>query len=184
MIDGYRSSVEINRRGVLHAGGAALLSGVALAGCDLSTNPAGQSNESSEQPKGKEAPQLAKMVKAGELPPVEERLPENPLVIEPTESIGVYGGEWYTNIPEIEAYDAYGKVGYDNLVRWDPQWTEVIPNLAESWDVNDDGTEFTFHLRRGTKWSDGELFTADDIVFAYNDVLTNKELFPFVPTWL
>lgn len=46
----------------------------------------------------KEAPMLAKMVKAGELPPLEERLPEDPLVIEPRDEPGLYGGVWHFDI--------------------------------------------------------------------------------------
>ncbi len=124
-----------------------------------------------------EAPQLAERVAAGELPPVEERLPATPLVVEPLEGIGTYGGTlngvltgsgdkvWLTRT-----------VGYENLVRWDPEWTEVIPNVAESWEISEDGREYTFTLREGIRWSDGEPFDTEDIAFAWNDVLTNPEL--------
>jgi ABC-type transport system substrate-binding protein len=53
--------------------------------------------------------------------------------------------------------------------------------VAESFEVNEDATEFTFHLRRGMKWSDGHPFTADDIVFWYEDVAQNPELSPAGP---
>ena len=55
--------------------------------------------------------------------------------------------------------------------------------MAESWEVNEDATEFTFKLREGMKWSDGEPFTADDIMFWYEDVLMNEELTPAVNDW-
>ncbi|MCD7059880.1 ABC transporter substrate-binding protein [Pelagibacterium sp. HS1C4-1] len=55
---------------------------------------------------------------------------------------------------------------YDGLVRYNRAWDEVIPNLAESWEVNDDATQYTFHLREGLKWSDGTPFTSADIAFA------------------
>ena len=47
-------------------------------------------------------------------------------------------------------------IGYTRLVRWNPEWTEVVPDVAESLSVNPDGTEYTFNLREGTRWSDGE----------------------------
>lgn len=48
--------------------------------------------------------------------------------------------------------------------------TEFNPegDLAESWDFTDDGLTWTFHLREGVKWHDGEDFTADDVVFSYS----------------
>jgi ABC-type transport system substrate-binding protein len=52
----------------------------------------------------------------------------------------------------------------------------IEPNLAESWEVSDDGRSVTFHLREGVKWSDGEPFTADDILFTWNDVLMSDEI--------
>lgn len=66
-------------------------------------------------------------------------------------------------------------------MRWNPEGTEVIPNIAESWEINDEGREYVFHLREGLKWSDGEPFTADDILFWWNDVETDEELFPEGP---
>lgn len=175
---------ELSRKDFFKLSGAALAT-ASLASCDaLSTNPSGQGAGTASGPKGKEAPQLAALVKKGKLPPVVERLPDEPVEISPIDSVGTYGGEWRTYIPEVEGYDAYGKVGYDNLVRWDPEWTKVIPNIAKSWSIADDGRKFTFQLRKGMKWSDGELFTAEDIAFAYHDVLRNPKLYPELPTWL
>ena len=48
----------------------------------------------------------------------------------------------------------------------------LMGDLAESWDVSDDGTVFTFNLREGVKWHDGEPFTADDVLFTYERILT------------
>lgn len=44
---------------------------------------------------------------------------------------------------------------------------EAIPGQAESWDISEDGTVYTFHLRDGIQWSDGTPVTADDFVFAF-----------------
>jgi peptide/nickel transport system substrate-binding protein len=135
----------------------------------------------------KEAPMLAEMVQAGTLPPLEERLPSNPLVVEPVESLGQYGGTWRNGL-RGGADNAWlvRTIGYDFLVRWDPNWEEVIPNLAESFESNADATEYTFKLREGVKWSDGEPFTADDIVFWYEAVIADEEYEAIHPveSWL
>ncbi len=64
-------------------------------------------------------------------------------------------------------------MSYENLMRWSPDWSKVIPNVAASVEANADATEYVFHLRKGMKWSDGEPFTADDIMFWYDEVLAN-----------
>jgi peptide/nickel transport system substrate-binding protein len=48
-----------------------------------------------------------------------------------------------------------------------PETTEPIPELAEDWDISDDGLEYTFHLREDVTWHDGEQLTADDVVYTY-----------------
>lgn len=73
----------------------------------------------------------------------------------------------------------------ENFVARDPEFSgEIWPDLAENFETNTDGTEFTFHLRLRVRWSDGEEFTVDDIVFAYEDVLSNREISPVHPNWL
>lgn len=114
-----------------------------------------------------QAPMLDALVESGKLPPVDERLPDNPLVVEPVESIGSYGGTWRSGLRGGLDNAWVGRtVAYDGLVRYDRNWESIIPNIAESWEVNDDATEYTFTLRRGLHWSDGEPFTSDDIAFA------------------
>lgn len=131
-----------------------------------------------------EAPELAERVAAGELPPVAERLPSEPMVVE-MPSIGVYGGTWRMGTRGGGDQVIYVRtVGYHNLVRWNTDWTGVIPDVAESYEVNEEGTVFTFNLRDGMKWSDGAPFTADDIIFAVNDLYLNPEVFPAPPSWL
>ncbi len=123
-----------------------------------------------------ESPMLQEMVKAGSLPPLEERLPANPLVVQPTESIGQYGGTWRSGLRggQDNAW-LLRTIGYDYLVRWSPDWSDVIPNLAESFEANAEATEFTFKLREGVKWSDGTPFTVEDILFWHEAMLTNEE---------
>jgi peptide/nickel transport system substrate-binding protein len=131
-----------------------------------------------------EAPMLKEMVDAGKLPPVEERLPENPLVIPVTESTGVYGGVWHRGFLGPSDYNNYVRVVYDGLVRFSPDGSKVEPRLIESWESSDDFTTWTIHMRKGAKWSDGEPFTADDIMFWYEDILLNKDLTPSIPKWM
>lgn len=131
-----------------------------------------------------EAPMLNERVAAGELPPVEERLPNNPLLIEPHEHIGQYGGTWRTGLVGSGRGELFSHTGYDSIVRWTPDYSGVIPNVAESFEANEDAREFTFTLREGMRWSDGEPFTADDILFWYEHVVMNTALTPVPPIWL
>ncbi len=132
-----------------------------------------------------ESPMWAEMVKAGKLPKVEDRLPKEPLVIEPVEEIGQYGGTWRrvaVGVRDIGIFTS--RLTYENLMRLDPMGNELVPNVVKAWEASADGKEFTFYLREGIKWSDGAPFTADDIVFWFEDFILNKELTPSFPTWL
>ena len=124
-----------------------------------------------------EAPMLAKLVEQGKLPPVEQRLPDNPLVVTPHERIGKYGGTWRQGMRTIADWGLVNRQSthHDGLVRWKLDMSGWKPNLAHKVDVNSDASEFTFHLRKGLKWSDGVPFTADDITFWVNDLVANKE---------
>jgi peptide/nickel transport system substrate-binding protein len=126
-----------------------------------------------------EAPMLAEKVSSGALPPLEQRLPADPLVVTPVDRIGDYGGTWRSAM--VGGSDdgwVLRTVSYENLMRWSPDWTEVVPNIAESVDVSEDATSFTFHLRPGMKWSDGAPFTADDVKFWYEDLLLDPQFTP------
>ena len=132
-------------------------------------------------PAAREAPQLAQMVREGRLPPLEDRLPRNPLVITPYERVGVYGGDWRLamvggNLSHMNRYQFY-----ENLVRWSPGWNDIIPNVASRWEISPDSREFTFFFREGMKWSDGTPFTAEDIMFYFEDLITDRTLVPSIP---
>jgi peptide/nickel transport system substrate-binding protein len=62
------------------------------------------------------------------------------------------------------------------LVNANPITAALEPGIATGWDISDDSLIITFHLREGLKWSDGEPFTADDVVFTYNDVILNEDV--------
>ncbi|MBT4136945.1 MAG: ABC transporter substrate-binding protein [Candidatus Latescibacteria bacterium] len=129
-----------------------------------------------------QAPELDKLVSGGALPPVSERLPENPLVIIPPEQNGPYGGTWtrFGNGPQdVGILEA--RLAYDGLVRWDAMSREILPNLAVRWHISADSQTYTVWLRKGVRWSDGHPCTVDDIVFWYDHVLRNAELTPVVP---
>ena len=131
----------------------------------------------------KEAPTLSARVAAGELPPVEERLPENPLVLQPTSGIGKYGGTWYRGFTGPADGQNMERPLKDHLLFYDVSGQIPQPNIAESWTQNDDATEFTFTLRKGHKWSDGQPFTTADIMFWYEYMLLNDDLNPSKPGW-
>jgi peptide/nickel transport system substrate-binding protein len=130
----------------------------------------------------KEAPALARMTADGKLPPLPSRLPGNPLVV-PVEKIGVYGGTLRRGLRGSADHNGILKIlGNQSLVRWNLEFTKVLPGVADRWDVNEDASEFTFHLRPGMKWSDGHPFGADDIVFAVEDCAKNSELYRSTPS--
>lgn len=124
-----------------------------------------------------ESPLLKARVEAGKLPPLSERLPEAPLVLGGREAIGVYGGEIRTSIFDqfffISTYDLNAE---RCLVFSDHDLRTIIPNILESYQVSPDGREWTFRLRRGMKWSDGEPVTAEDVRFGWEDMLTDPDL--------
>ena len=131
----------------------------------------------------KEAPMLAGMVTAGDLPPVAERLPVEPQVVAVVESIGQYGGTWNAVTGDAGAGNIKMKL-YDPPVRWKPDYTGYEPGLATSWEWSEDGQTITFHLREGVKWSDGEPFTTADLQFWWEDLAKNEDYTKVsVPWW-
>ncbi|HEY7158602.1 MAG TPA: ABC transporter substrate-binding protein, partial [Gemmataceae bacterium] len=128
----------------------------------------------------KEAPQLAELVKAGKLPPVAERVGQDPLVIKPLKEIGKYGGTWRAGFTgPADFWNGFRCCsGPDHLMFWDYTGDKVTPNLAKSLEMQEGGKVWLLHLRRGMKWSDGKPFTADDFVFWFEDVYRNKDLVP------
>ncbi len=130
-----------------------------------------------------ESPDLAELVKQGKLPPVEKRLPSEPVAVVPVEEVGKYGGVWRRSADSFPNGVAPG-IHWQSLLRYDATGKTILPNIAERWEISRDKKTYTFHLRKGVKWSDGEPFTADDIIFWYEDEVLNKDLTPVTPSWI
>jgi len=143
----------------------------------------------------RQSPMVQDLIKAGKLPPLEERLPISPLVEtkERNESIpgavdlqiGKFGGTI------IEAYnepwgDFMAYLGiYDPMVAGPGiQGDNVYGNVVEGFDVSNDQTTFTFRLRKGLKWSDGTPVSTDDIKFTWEDILNNDKITPNFPQYM
>ena len=135
----------------------------------------------------KEAPMLAELVAQGELPPVEKRLPDYPMVVPVVDELGYYGGTWR------KYHVAASKVNvgmesmrllnnYYPLTRWSPEVDGIIPGIAESWESSPDGKQFTFHLRKNLKWSDGIPLTSRDILFWW-ELCLDERVFIITPEW-
>ena len=121
-----------------------------------------------------------------DLPPVAERLPSEPLVIQPYIEIGTYGGRLrgISKSPESGTSDVMS-TRHVNLVRMSEDLLTIVPQVASGWEYNADFTELTFFLREGMKWSDGEPFTSEDISFWYNDIKLNEEYYENVESvWI
>lgn len=111
------------------------------------------------------------------IPAVAERLPQEPLVIAPYQQIGQYGGvlDGISKATESGTSDLLA-VRHVNLTRFSDDLATVVPNVAKSWQWNDDFTVLTMSLRKGHKWSDGNDFTAEDVVFWYHNMLMDTSI--------
>ena len=129
-----------------------------------------------------QAPMLAERVASGELPPVAERLPAEPVVVEPLNTIGTYGGELAgpSTSPTCCGWDVSEMV-MQKLFTIDTDLQTIIPNIAYDYDLSDDLTQLTIFLREGHKWSDGQPFTSEDFRFWFEDILWDEEVTGGVP---
>ncbi len=174
MSDSSRFRQPVSRRRFLQVAGATgfTVAATATGGYAVAQTPAA-TGEYSQAP----------VLDALDLPPIAERLPENPMVVEPIESIGRYGGLWRTGMIGGQDTTWMEKiVGSEYLVRWNAGWSEILPNAAESYEMSDDARSFTFTLRKGLRWSDGEPVTTEDVRFFAEDFEANEELTPGAPT--
>jgi peptide/nickel transport system substrate-binding protein len=129
-----------------------------------------------------ESPILAARVAAGTLPPLAQRLPETPFVDtmdRPWQSLGKYGGSLRLLMGKSRDLRQLTVYGYARLVGYNAD-LELMPDILEKIEV-EEARIFTFHLRRGHKWSDGAPFTTEDFRYWWEDVANNEELSPVGP---
>ena len=137
-------------------------------------------------------------VNAGKLPPVEERLPEEPLVFKTgdmPDGTGVYGDTlrhviggrpegWNWQAGQAQGWGGISYQMYECLTRTGPLFRvnadelEPLPNLARSWEWSEDGRELTMRLVEGVKWSDGDPFDAEDVMFYWDDHILDTNIAP------
>lgn len=126
-----------------------------------------------------EAPMLAARVASGQLPPLAQRLPDDPWITEPAGGPGAYGGTL-----RVFHRDGGLVTGLENPLGIDPAVNRVLPNFVERWAYSDDGRSLSLQLRPGLRWSDGHPLTAHDAVWHHEHVRLNKELVPSIaPRW-
>jgi len=122
-----------------------------------------------------ETPSLVAQVRAGKMPPVAERLPDDPELADMTgKRIGRPGGDLHTLMGSSSDTKRMVVYGYARLVVYDRDF-DIVPDLLKSYEVKE-GRIFTLHLRKGHKWSDGYPFTAEDFRYYWEDFATDPRV--------
>ncbi len=130
----------------------------------------------------KEPPYLQSLIASGALPPVAERLPQDAMVVDMTSEgkmPGRHGGALKILLGKQKDTRMITVYSYARLIGYTPDF-ELKPDILKKIDV-EEGRIFTFHLRRGHRWSDGHPFTAEDFRYYWEDVVGNKQLRPGGP---
>jgi ABC-type transport system substrate-binding protein len=132
-----------------------------------------------------EAPMLAEMVAAGELPPVDERLPEaeDIMVVAPVDGVGEYGGTWH-NGTWGQDMGNISMINYDPPIPWNSSYSGYEPGLLKSWEMSEDGLTMTWNWRKGLKWSDGvEFIPAVDMAYWWELAINEDFTVISLPWW-
>ncbi|MCP5085571.1 MAG: ABC transporter substrate-binding protein [Rhodobacteraceae bacterium] len=135
-----------------------------------------------ELPELKEAEFWRESVEHGVLPPIDQRLPENPIVVDLSAKgrvTGQQGGTLRTMITRSKDIRQMVVYGYARLMGYDENY-QLMPDILEDVKVAE-GRIFTFKLRKGHKWSDGNPFTSADFQYWWDHVANNEELAPSGP---
>ncbi|HEY9290470.1 MAG TPA: ABC transporter substrate-binding protein [Microlunatus sp.] len=170
---------SLSRRSLLAVGGLAA-SGLVV-GCSGGREPLPGTDGST--PRTLESPLLAEKVNAGNLPELADRLPDQPMTVAPIKSEGKFGGTLHRAQTVATDSGVVASFASSGLVEWTLSADKAMPSLAESYERSGGNKIFTFKLRRGLKWSDGEPFGVDDVIFAIEDWLGNATLVPALPVW-
>ena len=115
-----------------------------------------------------QSPNLQSEVKAGRLPALTQRVPEEPLVIHPVDEIGRYGG--VLTQPHWGIDDWLRDMLREFPLMYSSDMNRIVPNIFKGWEISANARVHTFHIRRGIKWDDGRPLTAGDFLFYINDV--------------
>ncbi len=125
-----------------------------------------------------QSPTLDAAVASGDLPPVEDRLPAEPLVVLGVDGPGLYGGTFFNATYDVglavALRDETAIVLNKHSFTADP-----YPNVAKSYETVDDrAAVWEVKLREGLLWSDGTPFTTADLTFWWNDIILNTDITP------
>ena len=126
-----------------------------------------------------ERAEFVQKVASGILPPLEDRLPQDIEVVALEDELtpGKHGGTLRLLMGKNKDIRMMMVYGYTRLVGYNTE-LELVPDIVRDFQV-EDGRKFTFHLRKGHRWSDGEPFTAEAFRYYWEDIINNEELYPF-----
>lgn len=119
----------------------------------------------------------------GDLLPIEERVPVDPLIVDlegRDREYGRHGGTLRMFVSRSKDIRYMSVWGYARLIGYNEDY-ELVPDILRDYEVSADGRKVTFHLRRGHRWSNGEPFTTEDLRYWWDDVALNQELSPSGP---
>ncbi len=127
-----------------------------------------------------ESPMSAALARQGKILPLEERIPDwdNVFILSPGDEIGVYGGTIRTT---QQSNVTLTDTGFQNGLDMSPDGILLVPSIFKTFDSNEDGRKFTFQIRADARWHDGYPHTMEDVRFALEDLMLNKELIPSLP---
>ncbi|MEZ4712443.1 MAG: ABC transporter substrate-binding protein [Caldilineaceae bacterium] len=136
-----------------------------------------------------EVPFFADAVAAGELPPIEERLPNEPFVVGPgilnseqwlDWEVGNYGGTIHVPSLNGTSHEMLLALGMTILRAPDQSTKDPLPAIVSSYEINDDYTEYTLTIREGLKWSDGHPVTTEDVRMTW-ELYGDERFYPSFP---